>query len=282
MDTTAHTQDALATTASFLIADPVRRNERALEKRSKVLTFLRDEIWTSTQVVAKLLDVGYPAAHGVFKSLKREGLVSSSSFFVPSKRGACRLVLHGITSQGLAFAWRMDEVIEPRKPWEHSKINALFVPHQIDVQFARIRAELAGWGAWCPARLLMGKNLPKIPDAEAIDPDGLKVAIEVEREIKTGKRYEAVVGAYIAQMKRDGRWSRVDYLCPDKDFAARLARVFGQLHQLRLEMKGGQGTKVGDLQQAHLDRFRFYAATEWPSGKWLGATLNSKPTREDQ
>jgi hypothetical protein len=119
----------------------------------------------------------------------------------------------------------------------------------------------------------MGLGMPKLPDAESISPDGVLVAIEVEREIKTDRRYEAVIGAYIAQMKQDDRWQRVDYLCPNADFAARLARVFGRLRQLRLENKDGQPAKTGELQQAHLDRFRFYAWSEWPVGTWVRATL---------
>jgi hypothetical protein len=259
--------------SQFLISDPAQRIARAAEKRREVLRFLRDEIWTVTDVVAQLLGVGYPAAHALLKVMQRDGLVTSASMFIASPRGVRRVVLHGITAQGLAFAWPADEVAEPRRPWESSKTNALFVPHQIEVQLARIRAEQAGWTNWLPARMLMGLGLPKLPDAEARSPDGVPVGVEVEREIKTDRRYEAVIGAYIAQMKADGRWDRVDYLCPNADFAKRLARVFGNLKQLRLEGKDGQATKVGEIQQSHLDRFRFYDWKVWPGGGYMVPVL---------
>lgn len=121
----------------------------------------------------------------------------------------------------------------------------------------------------------MRLGLPKLPDAEAISPDGESVAIEVEREIKTDRRYEAVIGAYVSQIKGNQRWGRVDYLCPDASFAARLARVFGRLSQLRLEGKQGQETKKGALTQVHLDRFRFYAAECWPEGHHHSAHLKA-------
>lgn len=158
-------------------------------------------------------------------------------------------------------------------PWEPSKTNPLFVPHQIAIQKVRVRAEQLGWGNWKPARSLMRLGLPKLPDAEAVTPDGQSVAIEVEREIKTDKRYEAVVGAYVAQMKADQRWVRVDYLCPDANFAARLARVFGRLSQLRLEGKQGQESKAGVLTQMHLDRFRFYSLDSWPEDSFITPQL---------
>ncbi len=257
---------------SCLITNPAKRVARALEKRRLVLRFLRDEIWTSADIVGMLLGISYPAAHILLKVMERDGLTTSSEMFVRSKRGAQRAVLHGITAQGLAYAWDMTEVQESRHPWEPSKTNPLFVPHNIETQRARLRATHKGWHTWRPARALMGLGLPKLPDGEVVDPSGLKVAVEIEREIKTDKRYEAVIGAYVAQMKKDERWDRVDYLCPDVEFAARLARVFGRLKQLRLEGQTGVPAKVGNLEQVHLDRFRFYSNEAWPDGKFVVAT----------
>lgn len=256
-----------------LMADPMQRKVRAEEKRRQILRFLRDEIWTTTEVIASLLDVGYAGSHSALKAMQKLGLTTSAEMFIPGPRGAMRTVLHGVTSQGLAYAWDLDEQPDARSPWEPSKTNPLFVPHQVATQKVRVRAERLGWNSWKPARSLMRLGLPKLPDAEVISPEGETVAIEVEREIKTDKRYEAVIGAYIAQMKTDQRWGRVDYLCPDANFAARLARVFGRLSQLRLEGKQGQETKTGALTQAHLDRFRFYAADSWPEGSHHSAHL---------
>ncbi len=275
-DTVVAASSAGLRRTNCLVADPAQRVARAQEKRRLVLRFLRDEIWTSTEVVALLLGIGYPAAHNLLKAMVRDGLTTSSELFVRSKRGAQRAVLHGITAQGLAYAWDLSEVQESRHPWEPSKTNPLFVPHNIETQRARVRATQRGWHTWRPARLMMGLGLPKLPDGDVVDPSGLRIAVEIEREIKTDKRYEAVIGAYVAQMKIDERWDRVDYLCPDPEFAARLARVFGRLRQLRLEGQPGVPTKVGTLEQAHLDRFRFYANDAWPAGAFIVATQQAK------
>jgi hypothetical protein len=240
-----------------------------------VLRLLRDEIWTVTEVVAALLRVQYSAAHALLKAMKRDGLVTSSNLFIQGELGAKQVVLHGITAQGLVYAWDFDEIPETRNPWEPGKTNALFVPHQLEIQLARIKAEQNGWRDWKPARALMNQGLSKLPDAQAIDPSNTSnqyVALEIEREIKTDRRYEAVIGAYISQMKINQRWSRVDYLCPNKDFAARLARNFGRLDKIRLESNGKVPSKTGTLEQAHLDRFRFYSADQWPNGEFIVAT----------
>jgi len=262
--------------AKFLVSDPARRVARAQEKRRLVLHFLRDEIWTNADIIGQLLRVSYPAAHTLMRAMGRDGLTTSSEMFVRSKRGAQRTVLHGITAQGLAYAWDIGEAQESRHPWEPSKTNPLFVPHNVETQRARVRAEQLGWHSWRPARSLMGLGLPKLPDGEITDPNGVSVAVEIEREIKTDKRYEAVIGAYIAQIKKDERWHRVDYLCPDAEFAVRLTRVFGRLKQLRLEGQAGVSAKVGNLEQVHLDRFRFYVNEAWPDGKFLVVTQTVK------
>lgn len=261
---------------AHLIADPAERKARAEMKRRRVLRFLRDEIWTTTDVVADLLGVGYAGAHAVLKAMQKSGLTNSAELFIPGHRGVVKSRLHGVTAQGLAFAWDLDEEPERCQPWEPSKTNPLFVPHQIATQKIRVRAERSGWGNWRSARSLMRHGLPKVPDGEVISPEGEAVAIEMEREIKTDRRYEAVVGAYVSQMKSDQRWCRVDYLCPDAGFAARLARVFGRLSQLRLEGRSGQESKAGTLTQAHLDRFRFYAIDAWPNGVFIKAQRKVK------
>lgn len=256
---------------SYLIADPVQRQNRADEKRTLVLKFLRDEIWTVIEVMAALLGVKYSAAAALAKTMQRDGLVISSELFIPGGRGTKKVKLLGITPLGLAYAWDLDEISQSRQPWEPSKTNALFVQHQVDTQLARIKAAQNGWHDWKPTRLLMNQGLPKLPDAQAIDESNSVVALEIEREIKTDRRLEAVVGAYISEIKINQRWDRVDYICPDADFAARLARNFGRLKQLRLESTGKSPSKSGKLEQTHLDRFRFYAADQWPNGKFITA-----------
>jgi len=261
---------------SYLISDPTQRRERAEEKRTSVLKFLRDEVWTVTEVIAAALELKYSAACALAKAMERDGYIVSRELFIPGERGAKKVKLIGITAYGLAFAWDLDESPRSRQHWEPSKTNPLFVQHQIDTQLARIKAIQSGWHDWIPTRLLMNKGLPKLPDAQAIDVENSVVALEIEREIKTDRRLEAVVGAYISEIKGSHRWDRVDYICPNADFAARLARNFGRLKQLRLESNGKAPSKAGKLEQAHLDRFRFYSGEQWPNGEFI--TARKQPT----
>lgn len=249
------------------------RMARRAEKIDLVLQFLREEMWSSTNVLSQLLGVAYSTTHQLLKRMVEAKLIKSAAMFIPGTRGATRIVLHGITNHGLAMSYPLDAEYEIGKVWEPSKTSPLFVPHQVGLQEIRLRAEATGWSSWTPARLLTRQNLPKLPDAEAVGPNSERVAIEFERNIKSIRRYEVVIGSHIWVVKQGSRWQRIDYLCPTADFAMRLARTFSRVTHARIEATSSQPGRSGVIEQAHLDLFRFYEAASWPNGNYLLAKL---------
>ena len=239
------------------------RLARAQEKRVLVVNFLADEGWSSKGVIQELLGLSYPTTHALLKAMVAEGLLRQKTMFVPGRSGARQVMLYGITAHGLVAADCMENM--RRQPWDAAKTSPLAVPHQLLTQQMRLKAERLGWMSWVPARRLIGLGLAKLPDAQAVTLEGMVVGIEIERHLKTPKRYEAVLGAYIYEIRNHGRWQRIDYICPDAKFAQRIATSFATLKQLRLEVKG-LPSRSAPVEQAHLDRFRFYAQDAWPSG----------------
>lgn len=249
------------------------RVARRAEKIKLVLQFLREEMWSSTNVLSQLLGVAYSTAHQLLKHMAEAKLIKSAAMFIPGTRGAKRVILHGITNHGLAMSCPLDAEQEIGRPWEPSKTSPLFVHHQIGLQEARLRAELKGWRSWIPARLLAGQGLPKLPDGVALGPNGEQVAIEYERNIKSLRRYEVVIGSHIWVVKQRRRWQRIDYLCPTAEFAQRLARTFTRVTHARIEATSSQPGRSGLIEQSHLDLFRFYGMAEWPHGNYFLAKL---------
>jgi hypothetical protein len=113
--------------------------------------------------------------------------------------------------------------------FELGRTKPLWVPHHRRCQFVRIAAERAGWTGWTSERALREGNakLKKIPDAITTSPSGLKVAIEVERHVKTIKRYEDIQWLYLADLK-NGKVDRVVYICPTK-IAPAIQKIFRNL-----------------------------------------------------
>jgi hypothetical protein len=224
------------------------------------------------------MGVQYPAAHRTLNQMQRDRYLKSEDLILysrtsstngnggdpddepPSRRFVGRkTVLWGITPHGLAFAWDLEEALQVRAAFEVGKLNPSYVEHHIGVQRLRLQAERAGWQRWQPGRLLLGRKLAKVPDSEAIDINGIRVAVEFEREIKTAKRYAAIVGAYLVALKAE-RWQRVDYICPTVDMAARLKRAIYGLKEITY-----QGHKAKLIHEQHLEnRITFSGVEEWP------------------
>jgi hypothetical protein len=234
----------------MLIRDYAERIVRRDAKRLSVLRFLRDETWSNTQVLARVLVCTQPA---VFKTLRQlEQGQHVFRYHVPE----LRINVWGITPHGLAHAWDEDEVMEPRPFFEPSKLSNLTVYHHLDVQLARLNAERAGWCSWIPGPRLP-KGIKKRPDAVATDGTGNKVAIEIERSIKTLRRYEAILSTYLQLIKR-GEYAIVHYVCPDSDFAPRLRRVLAMITAVPV---AGERVPIGEK---HLARFPVFALENWP------------------
>ena len=229
---------------------PAERAARQAEKQKIVLEFLRDEIWTHGDVVAELLGFkSRQAGHKALSALARAGLVRQAKVETAWGRPVS---IWGITSHGQAMAWPLDaEPPENPRTFEPSKIKPSTMAHHLDIQKARISAARSGWKGWQAGDAVFQKERKmKYPDAIATAPDGARVAIEVERTIKSKKRYSEIIVSHLLA-RRAGHYQRVMYRCPDPDLTARLARVFDSIKSVRY------GAKSITLTDEHRQIFEF-------------------------
>lgn len=236
----------------MLIKSYTERMARQAMRHGLVLDFLRDETWSSTLVLTELLGGSPALTSKTMSQLERQGHV------IRHQPQPFRQLLWGITSHGLAHAWENEARMQVRPYFEPSKLSPLAVPHHLDIQHARLKAQRAGWSDWTPESLLP-RGLAKRPDAVVLAPDGRRVAVEVERHVKTVKRYEAIFSAYLQAIKR-GEYDEIHYLVPDRKFAGRLQRVFELVTSVPVI-----GERV-QLTARHRARFIVVALEEWPCG----------------
>lgn len=238
----------------MLIKSYEERMARRAARHGLVLCFLRDETWSSSPVLTELLGGSAALTSKTMSQLEQQGYV------VRHQAEPLRQLLWGITPHGLAHAWDEDGQIQIRPYFEPSKLSPLAVPHHLDTQYARLKAQRAGWSGWTPEALLP-RGLAKRPDAVVLATDGRKVAVEIERHVKTIKRYEAIFSAYLQAIRR-GEYDEVHYLVPDRKFAVRLRRVFGLVTSVSVI-----GERV-QLTEKHKARFIVSALQDWPCSQW--------------
>lgn len=220
---------------------------RATEKRQRVLAFLASgEVFTSTRIVAALVNTGLRNSQRLLNTMVRDGVLASERIDVLGG------TIYGVTPHGIALS----SLDDPGPHFEVGRCKALFVAHHIDCQVARLQAEAAGWRDWVPDRVLVGRGLKKIPDAISTTPSGAKVAIEIERTIKTPKRYSEILVSHLQQIKA-GYYSHVIYISPRNESHA-VERAIRRVQTVRV---GGESLRLTD---AHFVRFLFLNLDEFP------------------
>ena len=235
---------------------PEGRNARVQEKRRTVLRWLRDEIWSTPEVLGKIM--GLTARQGVYQTLakmERDGYLASADITI-FKKSTQRIV--GITAHGLAFAFDADEPFEKRPTFEPSKVKLSTLQHESDIQLLRVQAERAGWKNWTPgARLVASQAGANRPDAIVLDLQMRVVAVEVERTIKTTKRYENILSQYLQAIAK-GEYGRIAWVCPTEDLAARLRRIVSSISSVPIN-----GKRIA-LEPRHYELITFTDYIKWP------------------
>lgn len=224
------------------------RMARKQEKQEQLLRFLRSEYYVSADNAAALFGVvALPSVYRFLNGLEKDGFLTSATF--GEGRG---VKLWGLTPHGVAFSFADDEEITDVTPFQPSKISVVSIPHHLDVQKIRIHAERLGFTEWTPSSAMTVKGV-KTPDAVAVTGKGIRVAIEVERTVKTPKRYREIVGSYLANREAQG-WRAVLYLMPDEQVRSRVKRIIQSIDSVVIS---GSTRQISELGENPLGFIRF-------------------------
>lgn len=229
-------------------------------KRRLLLDFLASgEVFTTADIVAELLECSTSTAVRTLESAERASIIKSEVL----DWGGRKLKIWGLTSHGAAVADQFDAPI-----FELGKTNPAYVQHRLDGQRLHIRAARAGWSGWTPERLLReraqtqrgdaAKQL-KVPDAAATSPGGACIALEIERNCKTPKRYQQVIVSYLRLIK-SGTYHHVHYVCPP-GIEKLVERCFQRITAVKF------AGDVVQLNNSHRARFHFFSFDNWPPAK---------------
>jgi hypothetical protein len=123
--------------------------------------------------------------------------------------------------------------------------------HALDIQVLQLRAQNGGW-QWQAIDGELSRSEAKYADAVALRPDGGRVALEVERTVKTAKRYAEILIAHL-EARKQGKWDWIYYLSPNAVISNRVRRSY---EEIRVALWRGKRINVT---KAHLAPFKFYA-----------------------
>ena len=192
-----------------------------VEMQFLMLRFLKSESWSNTNNLCELLQISSRLLTGVLSPMIKEKLIKS----VMQQIMGGETQLYGITNAGYICLAEHEKSInglsalgaESKHEMLTHRISPTFVPHRLDIQMLKIRAERAGWTNWITAdlgRTLITEPLREVqvgashiegsfrPDAWCTDLSGQRVCVECERTMKSKIRYSQILCNYLLALKR--------------------------------------------------------------------------------
>ncbi|NNM63123.1 MAG: hypothetical protein HKL99_00650 [Burkholderiales bacterium] len=215
-----------------IIADPKQRMERAEQKKTLLLRFLREELYTTPHVAAKVMGVAPRAARATVAALEAAGFVKRHR--IPLVPGLPPLVLIGITPSGQSMAFDPSTEVPIERSFEPGRFSLNYLKHTLETQQLRIQAQYAGITKWVSGdRMAAVQKGIKKPDAVALDAAGRRVAIEVERSVKGPKSYADVLAGHLTAMHQN-KWQRVIWSSPDAKTRDRVKTLILAVKRVRI------------------------------------------------
>jgi hypothetical protein len=244
-------KELMMTTRSIRIEnlfEPQISKKKGVENERKILQFLLKEKYAISSILTKIL--GFKNRNSVLKILKRmevKGLIKKHKINIFT-------MLYGITNQGVHEAQSIQEKITDWHYFEPSKINPLTLQHQLGIQ--SVHADCVSKGIdFTPGRELGSRaDSDKIADG-VININGKKIALEVERHVKSKRRYDAVIYNYLKLIK-SGEYYCILYVSDTRAKAEQIKKAMHSISKINMKINGQKKVLKMDP-KIHLSYFDF-------------------------
>lgn len=249
-----------------------------VQNKIQILLFLCEEPWSIENNLAELLQVSNRSVKLTLNSMIREDSVKKKSIEITGGvqhlYSITKVGLKDLESKGMSAPLERRQSLKQLSTFRE-KISATFVPHQIDLQRLRIKAERSGCTDWVNAdrgsqfltntqsSLYVSLAQPRLgsahrPDAWFTDQMGLRVCVECERTLKSRARYQEILGDYLMALKR-GEFEQVVWACPEKKMRDTLKTIITSIAYVQI------GTLSVQVPKARYEQLAFTCYEDWYS-----------------
>ncbi len=244
--------------SSYFVHDKVEKAKRIEDKQSIILEFLAHETFSTSEILGQVLGLSRTATFKTLKSMEKQDLVRLHHIeYELAQRG--KQTIWGLTPKGALLATDLDNF--QIDFYEAGRIATSTMAHSLAIQRVKVAGLTKGWTDWISSRKLKqiaAKDKMKwkqIPDALATSSDGKVIAFEVEKTVKTPKRYQVILSNY-AKMFLDQTVDQVFYICPE-NIVKRLERLFSNIDKLVVDGKSYP------VHENVLKRIQFLSYEDW-------------------
>jgi len=247
---------------------PTTARQRRQEKTMLVLRFLRTTIYSSADILGRVM--GLTDRAGIYKTLKgieQQHLIQCRRF---ADFGG--ITLWGITGHGQDKA-RFDGEEEDQRTFNPSKISARTLFHYLDIQRAHIQREQIGWTSFeyldhsqrkKPFSLNHKQEESQYSakaDLLATTPEGIRAAIEVEITLKAECRYrDSIIPGHVRKLNAK-EYQFVLWVCRSQEQQQNLTEILKRVvEKLRADNKW-----YLDVPKTNYKLFQFAHLANWPN-----------------
>ena len=226
---------------------PAQRMQRAADKRHVLLRFLREEVYTTAPIAARLLYLGERQAARTLAGMARDELLTSKQIVTDSGWSP---ILWGITPHGQAMATEPGE-FPGERIFEPARVALSTLKHVLGLQRIRAQAQAAGWRDWQSGDRLASFDAESRPDAIATDPQGTAWCVEYERTMKRRSRYERILFTRLRAI-REGKYAKCVWVCDTPHTADLLRGMLTSLREFDIKHAGQKQRVVIDPARHHV------------------------------
>lgn len=244
------------------------RQDRKLEKEHAILDFLSTELVSNIEMMSELLRVSIRTANETVSRLEDLKLIRRERIMFE------RTPVHvlGITSRGQQ---RIAD-IQGRKPRDRTflprSVGISSIPHRLDLQRLRIALTAAGAEDWWPGVAYRVPNRGDVVPDAVCKCKGERLAIELERTIKSEARYAEVFGKHFTLIEAK-KWGHVVYVCLTESDANRMRSLPSKIGSLFFDRTAGETFKREVEREQWVQHFTFLTREEAP--EWFFDMVNS-------
>ncbi|MCT8351672.1 MULTISPECIES: MobC family replication-relaxation protein [Photorhabdus] len=210
-----------------LINDYTLRNQRKNKKINDVLCFLKSETFTTADVLKGVLKFKtISPVYTLLRKLVAEGVICVYSCDL----GTGKINIYGLTPHGAGLAMNENDNIADIHIFHPSKTTISVLRHKLDIQLIRIVVETKGhqWLSIYSTK----KKKPEAFDGYIITSKSVnKIAVKVERTIKSLEHYRKILGQYIEQ-QQNKQFDQVYYLLPDVNLKNRVEKIYKSINSV--------------------------------------------------
>lgn len=245
-----------------------------------VLQFLFVEYWSSAINLCDLLRIDQRKLLHILRPILKTKLIKGVlqqvmggevQLYAITHAGRKYLIQHAVSNTSVDWQNHIPFQQFSKSLLLSARISPTFVPHRLDVQMLRIRAERAGWSGWIcadvgqPVKLNQANEIQlnsllherqHRPDAWCTDPKGERVCIECERTIKSKVRYASILCDYLLALRR-GEFDRVVWVCPEPQLRDKLEIIMTSITHVQI------GAVSAIIPRSRFERFKFMSFDEW-------------------